>query len=148
MARRLRTANPDFDQRIARIAPDGDADLSDDVVGRFQVVSCPRCAGVVKPEVVFFGESVPRDRVARCFEWVERARALLILGSSLTVMSGYRFVIHARTHHIPVAIVNRGPTRGDGDACVKIDTGLGDVLPHLVDRLTTACPRQVTSSRS
>lgn len=148
MARRLRAANPDFDQRISQVAPDGDADLADEAVERFTVVACRHCVGgVVKPGVVFFGESVPRDRVARCFEWLETARALLILGSSLTVMSGYRFVIRARKLRIPVAIVNRGPTRGDGDACVKIDAGLADVLPRLVDRLTAAPSHQVTTAR-
>lgn len=138
LARRLRAANPDFDLRTSKIAPDGDVDLPDTFVERFAVVPCRACGdGIIKPEVVFFGESVPRDRVAQCFEWVDSARSLLILGSSLTVMSSYRFVIRARELGISVGIVNRGPTRGDADACVKIDAGLADVLPRLVERLGT-----------
>ena len=136
MARRLRVANPGFDLRVSQIIPDGDAELSNEAVDRFRVVSCPRCvAGIVKPDVVFFGERVPPGRVARCFELVDAARTLLILGSSLTVMSGYRFVRRARKLDVDVAIVNRGPTRGDDDASIKIDAGLADVLPRLVDRL-------------
>ena len=135
MAERLTDANPDFDQRSTAVAPDGDADLDVAVERGFTVVGCTRCGGVLKPDVVFFGESVPRPRVARCYAMVDAARLLLIVGSSLTVMSGYRFVIHARKHGIPVAIVNRGSTRGDDDAVVRIDAGLADVLPGLVDRL-------------
>ncbi|HSK90483.1 MAG TPA: NAD-dependent protein deacetylase [Euzebyales bacterium] len=141
LARRLRAANPDTDQHFSRIAPDGDADLSEDLVAHFTVVPCRRCrGGIVKPEVVFFGESVPRDRVAACFARVDVARTLLVLGSSLRVMSGYRFVIRARELGIAVAIVNRGATRGDADACVKIDAGLSDVLPALADRLGAGRP--------
>ena len=139
MARRLRAANPDFDLQASQIAPDGDADLPARFVDRFTVVPCRTCGdGVVKPDVVFFGESVPRDRVARCFERVDSARGLLILGSSLTVMSGYRFVLRARELGIAVGIVNRGPTRGDAAATVKVDAGLADVLPRLLDRMGDA----------
>jgi len=139
MARRLRAANPDFDLQASQIAPDGDADLPARLVERFTVVPCRTCGdGVVKPDVVFFGESVPRDRVARCFERVDAARGLLVLGSSLTVMSGYRFILRARELGIAVGIVNRGPTRGDTAATVKVDAGLADVLPHLLDRLGDA----------
>ncbi len=129
MAERLTDANPDFDQRPTAVAPDGDADLDVEAEHGFTVVGCGRCGGVL------FGESVPRARVARSYAMVDAARLLLIVGSSLTVMSGYRFVIHARRERIPVAIVNRGPTRGDDDAAVRIDAGLADVLPRLVDRL-------------
>lgn len=135
MGERLTAANPDFDQRPSAIAPDGDAEVDREAERGFVVVACRRCGGVLKPDVVFFGESVPRDRVARCYALVDAARLLLIVGSSLTVMSGYRFVIHARTRGVPVAIVNRGPTRGDGDARIRIDAGLADVLPQLVARL-------------
>jgi NAD-dependent SIR2 family protein deacetylase len=150
MARRLRAANPWFDLQASQIAPDGDADLPERFLDRFTVAPCSACGdGVVKPEVVFFGESVPRDRVAQCFERVDAARSLLILGSSLTVMSGYRFVIRARKLGIAVGIVNRGPTRGDTDATVKIDGGLADVLPRLLDRLGSADdrPSAVPASR-
>jgi NAD-dependent SIR2 family protein deacetylase len=135
MARRLRASNPGFDLRMSRTAPDGDADVPHDLVDGFRVVSCHRCAGVVKPDVVFFGERVPPGRVARCYELVGAARCLLVLGSSLTVMSGYRFVLRARELGVAIAIVNRGPTRGDRDALVKVDTGLGEVLPQVVEVL-------------
>lgn len=136
LGRRLHAANDGFDLLAAHTAPDGDADLPEHLIAQFTVVPCRHCGdGIVKPEVVFFGESVPRATVARCFQWVDAARSLLVLGSSLTVMSSYRFIIRARKLGIPVAIVNRGPTRGDADAAVKLDAGLADVLPLLVDRL-------------
>jgi NAD-dependent SIR2 family protein deacetylase len=81
---------------------------------------------------VFFGENVPRPRVQKCFELVDRSACLLVLGSSLTVMSGLRFVHRARQHGTAVAIVNRGATRGDVFADVKVDAALGEVLPALV----------------
>ena len=135
MGERLDDANPGFAARATQVAPDGDADLATDAERDFRVVGCTTCGGVLKPDVVFFGESVPRARVDRCFGMADTARALLVVGSSLTVMSGYRFIIRARTLGTPVAIVNRGPTRGDDDARVRIDAGLGDVLPRLVDLL-------------
>jgi NAD-dependent SIR2 family protein deacetylase len=88
------------------------------------------------PDVVFFGENVPTHRVERCYALVESAGCLLVLGSSLTVMSGYRFVRHARRLGIPVVIVNRGPTRGDGDATVKLDVPLTPTLVGFADALT------------
>jgi NAD-dependent SIR2 family protein deacetylase len=137
LGQRLDAANPGFAAQPARVAPDGDADLLAEAERGFRVVSCTTCRGVLKPDVVLFGESVPRDRVDRCHAMVDAARALLVVGSSLTVMSGYRFIIRARRLGTPVAIVNRGPTRGDGDAAIRIDAGLADVLPRLVDRLCT-----------
>jgi NAD-dependent SIR2 family protein deacetylase len=144
LADRLDAANPAFAARPTSVAPDGDADLAADAEHGFRVLGCPSCGGVLKPDVVFFGESVPRDRVDRCFTMIDAARSLLVVGSSLTVMSGYRFIIRARKLGTPVAIVNRGPTRGDDDATIRIDAGLADVLPRLVaalrshDRPTTA----------
>ena len=135
LGRRLDAANPDFAARPTRVAPDGDADLLADAERGFAVVACAACGGVLKPDVVFFGESVPRGRVDRCFAMVDAARALLVVGSSLTVMSGYRFIVRARKLGTPVAIVNRGPTRGDDDAAIRIDAGLADVLPRLVGTL-------------
>jgi NAD-dependent SIR2 family protein deacetylase len=135
---RLRQANPDFERQITRINPDGDADLPDERLDAFHVVDCQICGGVVKPDVVFFGETVPAERVRACFDLVERARLLLVLGSSLTVMSGRRFVLRAAKLGTPVAIVNRGATRGDGYAALAIDAALGTVLPALADRLAGA----------
>ena len=135
---RLVDANPGFapsaDQPASR--PDGDVDL-DDVSG-FAVVDCLRCGGVLKPDVVFFGESVPRDRVDRCFTLLEASSGLLVLGSSLTVMSGYRFVLRAAKLGIPVALVNQGPTRGDAQVSVRVDAPLGEVLTGLRDALVRA----------
>jgi len=131
---RLRSANPGPGWAAAATSnPDGDAELAEDQVERFRLVGCESCgADLLKPDVVFFGENVPRPRVQRCFELVDSAASLLVLGSSLTVMSGLRFVHRATEKRIPVAIVNRGTTRGDPLAEVKIDAALGDVLPSLM----------------
>ncbi|MGC4748048.1 NAD-dependent protein deacetylase [Micromonospora sp. DT201] len=134
--RRLREANPDFVAQVAAVNPDGDVDLPDEQVAAFRPVDCGICGtGMLKPDVVFFGETVPPQRVARCFAAVEQARSLLVLGSSLTVMSGRRFVIRAAKQGIPVAIVNQGPTRGDGHATVCVDAPLGALLPELAARV-------------
>ena len=132
---RLRGANPDLDWgEVASSNPDGDAELADEQIARFRLVGCECCgADLLKPDVVFFGESVPRPRVQRCFELVDGSACLLVLGSSLTVMSGLRFVSRARQARIPMAIVNRGVTRGDALADVKVDAALGEVLPTLVN---------------
>jgi NAD-dependent SIR2 family protein deacetylase len=132
---RLREANADFAAAVARINPDGDADLSDEQLAGFTAAGCVYCASdLLKPDVVFFGENVPRPRVDECYARVEAAAALLVLGSSLTVMSGLRFVRRAAALNIPVAIVNQGPTRGDPLARLKVDAPLGEVLPALVQR--------------
>ncbi|MGY1723043.1 NAD-dependent protein deacetylase [Blastococcus sp. SYSU DS0533] len=135
---RLRAANPNFrPEPIDEVNPDGDVELPEEVLDGFVMVDCLACGrGPLKPDVVFFGETVPRDRVDTCFTLVDDARALLVLGSSLTVMSGYRFVIHAAKRGIPVAIVNSGPTRGDAKASLKVDAPLGVVLPELARRLS------------
>jgi NAD-dependent SIR2 family protein deacetylase len=133
--RRLREANPDFDAQVTMVNPDGDVELRDDDVERFRIVDCQVCdGGMLKPDVVFFGETVPAERVQRCFALVENARMLLVLGSSLTVMSGRRFVLRAAKLGIPVAIVNRGVTRGDTYSTLTVDGQLGVVLPELVRR--------------
>jgi NAD-dependent SIR2 family protein deacetylase len=130
---RLRAANLGFDAHVAVINPDGDAEVAEAELDRFRLVGCHRCDGdMVKPDVVFFGESVPKDRVAECYALVEDASALLVLGSSLTVMSGFRFVRRAAALGIPVAIVNQGPTRGDDLATLRVDAPLGELLPALV----------------
>lgn len=131
---RLRAHNPGLDwATVATTNPDGDAELTEEQVTGFRLVACESCgADLLKPDVVFFGENVPLSRVQRCFELVEGAASLLVLGSSLSVMSGLRFVHRAREKQIPVAIVNRGATRGDPLAELKIDAKLGEVLPALV----------------
>jgi NAD-dependent SIR2 family protein deacetylase len=136
---RLQDANPDFGPRVDEVNPDGDAELPDAVLDGFVMVGCLACGdGPLKPDVVFFGETVPRDRVDRCFDLVDGAGSLLVLGSSLAVMSGYRFVLRAAKLGIPVAIVNAGPTRGDAKADVRLDAPLGEVLPALARRLAAA----------
>lgn len=130
---RLRAINPHFDAQVAVVNADGDVELDDSELAGFRMAPCLACAGDrVKPDVVFFGENVPKDRVANCFEIVAAARALLVVGSSLTVMSGLRFARRAAALGIPVAIVNQGPTRGDDLASVRVDASLSDVLPALV----------------
>lgn len=138
---RLRAANPSWDvaaaAELTARKPDGDLDLDDRLVDGFVVVDCLVCGGQLKPDVVFFGETVPRERVEHCFALIQQASALLVLGSSLKVMSGYRFVLRAAKLGIPVAIVNQGPTRGEDHAKVRVDAPLGDVLPALVRSLAT-----------
>ena len=135
---RLRAANPGFapEPPAGEVNPDGDVDLPEHAVGRFVVVACERCgAGPLKPDVVFFGETVPRPRVEECFARVDAARSLVVLGSSLTVMSGYRFVLRARRAGIPVAVLTQGPTRADGTATLRLDAPLTPVLAAVVTRL-------------
>ena len=133
---RLREANPDFVARVTAVNPDGDVDIADADLGGFRVVDCQVCGGgVLKPDVVFFGETVPPQRVGHSYALVAGARLLLVLGSSLTVHSGRRFVSRAAQLGIPVVIVNQGPTRGDRYATLTVDGALGTVLPELA-RLT------------
>jgi NAD-dependent SIR2 family protein deacetylase len=134
MDERLRVANADFVAAVARVNPDGDADLTDDQLDGFVPVPCAHCGSdLLKPDVVFFGENVPKPRVAACYDLVEAARSLIVLGSSLTVMSGLRFVRHAARRGTPVAIVNQGETRGDPLADLKIEAPLGATLTALLD---------------
>ena len=117
-----------------RVAPDGDVELEAGLA-TFVPPACPACAGPLKPDVVFFGESVPKPRVAEAAGIVSRAGALLVVGSSLAVYSGYRFVRQAEAEGTPVAIVTLGETRGHRHAAVALDARLGDVLPALADAL-------------
>ncbi|HUJ76481.1 MAG TPA: NAD-dependent protein deacetylase [bacterium] len=128
---RLLAANPGWDAQGAAVAPDGDVDLDPRLEARFSVPACTVCGGVMKPDVVFFGENVPRARVDAAFSAVEEAAALLVVGSSLAVFSGFRFVERAARDHKPVAIVNQGETRGDALAAVRVEGRLGEVLPRL-----------------
>jgi len=135
---RLRAVNRAWRARVLAVNPDGDVDLPKQDLDAFRIVDCDVCGGVLKPDVVFFGETVPADRVARCYSLVEQCGALLVLGSSLTVMSGYRFVLHAAKLGIPVAIVNAGSTRGDAKAAVRVDAPLGALLTRLVEDVLPA----------
>jgi NAD-dependent SIR2 family protein deacetylase len=143
VAARLDAANPVFAGVATAINPDGDAELDDAALDGFEVVDCLGCGGLLKPDVVYFGETVPVDRVERSFALVARARTLLVLGSSLTVMSGRRFVLRAAKLGIRVAIVNRGVTRGEPYAGIVVDAPLGIVLPHLVREATSGSPEKI-----
>jgi NAD-dependent SIR2 family protein deacetylase len=136
----LEAANPGFLERAEAVggiavAPDADAVIGD--TSTFRIVDCPVCGGMLKPDIVYFGESVPKERVERAFALVDAADALLVAGSSLTVFSGYRFVRHAAARGVPVAIINRGRTRGDDLATVKLDNGCSPMLALLADELPT-----------
>jgi NAD-dependent SIR2 family protein deacetylase len=131
LAERLEALNPGFIERAERVgglavAPDADASITD--TASFRYLDCPACGGMLKPDIVYFGESVPKAVVAEAFSLVDDADALLVVGSSLTVFSGYRFVRHAAARGMPVAIINRGRTRGDDLATVKVDGGCSELL--------------------
>lgn len=115
--------------------PDGDVELPASAMADFIVPACAACGGVMKPDVVFFGENVPRARVDEARQVFEEGDLLLVTGSSLTVYSGRRFVDRARSDGVPVAVINMGPTRADEVASVKIEQRLGQVLPELADAL-------------
>ncbi|MDQ3368622.1 MAG: NAD-dependent protein deacetylase [Myxococcota bacterium] len=134
---RLVVANPRWPERARDIAtaPDGDADLADALVADFVVVPCTACGGVLMPDVVFFGGSVPRPTLDAAWSTFERAEVLLVVGSSLTVFSGYRFVRRAAERAVPVAILNHGPTRGDDHATLRVDARAGEALAALVAAL-------------
>ncbi len=120
---------------VGRANPDGDAELPAGLVDRFRVADCQACGGVLKPDVVFFGGSVPRDVVAEAYGLVDAAEALLVVGSSLAVYSGYRFVRRAAERGAPIAIVNLGPTRGDPLAALRWDERACAALPPLAAML-------------
>ncbi|MFT3899707.1 MAG: Sir2 family NAD-dependent protein deacetylase [Gordonia sp. (in: high G+C Gram-positive bacteria)] len=128
----LVAANPGFRDRVAgrgaiEVAPDADVVLDD--TASFVTVDCPSCGGTLKPDIVYFGESVAKDVVERAYAMVDDADAVLVAGSSLTVMSGLRFVRHAAKTGKSIAIVNRGATRGDDLAELKIDHRCEEILP-------------------
>ena len=131
---RMAQANPgvgvDTWRGHPELRPDGDAVVDD--WGGFVVPACERCGGVLKPDVVFFGETVPRDRVDQARQWVDQTDALLVVGSSLSVMSGLRFVRQAAARGLPIIIMNHGATRGDDLATVRLDGPVSDLLEALV----------------
>jgi NAD-dependent SIR2 family protein deacetylase len=122
-------------QPEAATAPDGDADIDPAVIESFTPPRCDRCGGLLKPDVVFFGENVPGDRYGHARDALGRADALLVAGSSLMVYSGFRFVRQAREAGLPIAIVNRGCTRGDDLADLKIERDVGSTLSEAVEAI-------------
>jgi NAD-dependent SIR2 family protein deacetylase len=145
LAEQLEAANPGFTERTQSavggiaVAPDADAIVDD--TDSFVIIDCPACGGMLKPNIVYFGENVPKERVDESYAVVDAAEALLVAGSSLTVFSGYRFVRHAAARGVPIAIINRGLTRGDDLATVKIDNGCSEMLALLADELAAAPAR-------
>lgn len=131
----LLARNPDWAHLHAQAAPDGDADLEGRDFSRFEVPACRHCGGLLKPDVVFFGESVPRERVSAAMDALARADALLVVGSSLMVYSGYRFAQAAAATGKPIAALNLGRTRADELLTLKLEMSAGEALPALVGSL-------------
>ena len=119
--KRLEQANPHWIPLVAERAPDGDADLESDDFAHFAVPACRHCDGTLKPDVVFFGESVPVERVRKAFDWLDQADAVLVVGSSLMVYSGYRYVRRAAERGLPIAALTIGRTRADDLLSLKIE---------------------------
>ncbi len=140
LAEELEAANPGFGAGpdALAVAPDADAVVAD--TESFRFLDCPACGGMLKPDIVYFGESVAKEVVDQAFALVDSAAALLVAGSSLTVFSGYRFVRHAAARGLTVAIVNRGPTRADDLATVKVEAGCSPTLALLAEELAGARP--------
>ena len=130
---RLLDLNPAWEGLDARLAPDGDADLEEVDFSTFGIPACGDCGGILKPDVVFFGESVPRERVVAALSAVERADALLVVGSSLMVYSGYRFALAAARIGRPIAAVNLGRTRADELLALKVNEPCATALAFLLD---------------
>lgn len=133
----LATANLNFTTLVATLAPDGDADLENVDFAEFQIPACPSCGGLLKPDVVFFGEAVPKMRVEQAYQALAQADALLVVGSSLTVFSGYRFCQAAINSGQPIAAINLGRTRADDELTLKIAQPCGPTLQGLIAYLLT-----------
>jgi NAD-dependent SIR2 family protein deacetylase len=129
----LSLRNPEFASLPAIVKPDGDAELEAVSYEHFEVVPCSACGGLLKPDVVFFGENVPSERVREAMSALEASRLLLIVGSSLMVFSGYRFARAALRLGVPIAVLNRGKTRADDLAALKISDDIGRVLGELTE---------------
>jgi len=132
---RLLEQNPAAQRWPYQLAPDGDADIPEEAIERFVVPDCEVCGGVLKPDVVFFGDNVPLPRVEAAFAAVEQAQALVVIGSSLAIWSGYRFALRASERKLPVAILNLGETRADHLAALCVDAPAGTALPRLAQLL-------------
>ncbi|GAA5049767.1 NAD-dependent protein deacetylase [Nocardia callitridis] len=139
LADQLEAMNPGFAEDVltdgVEVAPDADAVLDD--TASFQMVDCAQCGGMLKPDIVYFGENVPKNRVAAAFDLVEHSDALLVAGSSLTVMSGLRFARYAAKTARPIAILNRGHTRGDDLATLTVHEGCSETLDAVADGFAT-----------
>ncbi|MFE3194864.1 Sir2 family NAD-dependent protein deacetylase [Nocardia sp. NPDC059240] len=140
LADRLEAANPHFTDTIPRtgieVAPDADAVVPD--THHFHMVDCQSCGGLLKPDIVYFGESVPKPRVTAAFDLVNSSEALLVIGSSLTVMSGLRFARHTAKSPRPLIILNQGPTRADPLATLTLNTPCAPILTALANAIGTS----------
>lgn len=134
---RLQDSNPHWSATMTAMAPDGDARISVDDIDSFEIPGCVRCGGVVKPDVVFFGEAVPELRARSAIRFLEQSNALLVIGSSMMVFSGYRFARLAKDAGKPIAIVNRGTTRADALATHKLTANCAELLPRAIRRLAS-----------
>jgi len=132
--------NPTLADASAAVSADGDAHLEWGALDDFRVPACPHCGGLLKPDVVFFGENVPRDRVSLAAQALEAADAMLVVGSSLMVFSGYRFCLWAASAGTPIAAVNIGQTRADSLFSLKVEAPCGDALAAVAARILSAAP--------
>lgn len=132
---RLVATNPTWLERTAALAPDGDADLPADGIAAFEVPGCLVCEGPLMPDVVFFGGSVPADKTEAAWALLDEADAVLVVGTSLAVLSGFRYARGAAERGLPIAIVNQGPTRADSLSTLRVDAAAGVILPALAGRL-------------
>ncbi|MET1084541.1 MAG: NAD-dependent protein deacetylase, partial [Burkholderiales bacterium] len=137
----LEAANPEHATLFAATAPDGDADLDLDELDSFKVPDCSRCGGILKPNVVFFGDNVPKERVSLAMGALEQADAMLVVGSSLMTYSGYRFCEHAHRLGKPIAAINLGRTRADHLLHLKVERPCAEVLVDVVQMLNSAGSR-------
>lgn len=131
MQAELEAANPALVDFCAQVLPDGDADIDDYEMSGVEVPACMHCGGILKPDVVFFGDNVPRERVERAMQALERADAVLVVGSSLQVYSGYRFCRAAAERDVPIACINFGSTRADGLFSLKLEMDCGEAMQKL-----------------
>lgn len=127
----LKELNPEFGETSDMIRPDGDVEIAPEKITKFHPPMCFKCAGVLKPDIIFFGDNVPRERVQIVKDFVSKSDALLILGSSLTVFSSFRIVLQAVEENKKIAVVNIGPTRADNLINLKISAKCGDILPKI-----------------
>jgi NAD-dependent SIR2 family protein deacetylase len=133
---RLLEQNPQWLESTGTIHPDGDADLSDRFIGEFRVAACRHCGGTLKPDVVFFGGSVARPTLERALDLLAAARVLLVVGTSLAVFSGYRFVKRAAENGLAIAVINLGPTRADAlPIHTRLEARAGEILPRVARAL-------------
>ena len=131
----LEADNPDLMGATALAAPDGDAEFESEALARFLVPGCPACGGMLKPDLVFFGDTVPRSRVQAAMDALEAADAILVVGSSLAVYSGFRFCLRGKEQGIPIAAINLGRTRADDMFSLKVERSCAQALVTLAARL-------------